>query len=253
MRSLAHKKHYTPVLMETEITGEAWKTNPGDDAAQRFLLIYQINEFCASATELMLDNSKRREESRLKLTHMMAEIMKVDEQLQEWASQKSSRLRPQRVERGGRLVTTYLDNFAPTSWNILAFSRIILHETLLRAAMTLGIESWTRESLFAPSLTTDAENSAAIIQELATGICDSIPFCLGDIDTQGNATTTIHAPGKAASSYLLMWPLKAVKVANFTTEVQKRQAHSALERIGRDVGIKQALEMLRERESAFEM
>jgi hypothetical protein len=98
-----------------------------------------------------------------------------------------------------------------------------------------------------------AQQVVALVRSLAEDICDSIPFCLYEIGDDGMKTSNEPCKGKHAAAYLLLWPLLVIRLGYHTTPDQKLVATTTLERIGHEIGIKQALRLLRDRKDLFEI
>ena len=104
-------------------------------------------------------------------------------------------------------IHVYQDIQIAVTRNFCRVAYVILHETLLELASLLGVENWSTgsdiwslEDLDQP---TDVVRSAGIIYTMKAEICASIPYCLGEVDSEG--TLLAETPGKAAAAYLVLW------------------------------------------------
>lgn len=94
----------------------------------------------------------------------------------------------------------------------------------------------------------DENSLRAVIQEMTTDTCRSIPFSLSDVDTLGRPTNPNDnsRPIRAAQGYGLLWPLWYILSSGMPTPTQVQQIRTVLSRVGSSLGIKLALILARE-------
>jgi len=137
-------------------------------------------------------------------------------------------------------------------WNYYRAARVMLQQLLFNLNQTyLAIKKEIRnfdESSQAESAFDEA-SLRAVIQEMTTDVCNTIPFSLADVDELGRPASPIDGKGiRAAQAYGLIWPLWYILSCGMPTEVQFNQTREALGRIGSGLGIKLALILAREAE-----
>ncbi|KAJ5363542.1 uncharacterized protein N7496_009255 [Penicillium cataractarum] len=96
----------------------------------------------------------------------------------------------------------------------------------------------------------DENSLRAVIQEMTTDTCRSLPFSLSDVDTLGRPTNPKDNSRsiRAAQGYGLLWPLWYILSCGMPTPTQVQQIRTVLSRIGSSLGIKLALILAREAE-----
>ena len=103
----------------------------------------------------------------------------------------------------------YHDIWVSLTWNHYRSCRIHLHEVLLHCLDLLHSHPDASDLSIDPQVT--RVQSKSTISDLVSDICDSVPFCIGDIDStgkSGNAARKIPLAG-----YLLVWPLYVASVS----------------------------------------
>lgn len=146
-----------------------------------------------------------------------------------------------------RPIHLYQDLWFASARNYYRLSLIILHIILLQGAKKLGITNWSTEiSPETAQPIRDFERSMRLIHALKAEICASIPFCVGKIDSHGNLMPNM--PGNAVGGYFTLWPLLHTYACEYSTAQQVQDAATALEYIGRVLGIKRAIAGLQRRE-----
>lgn len=89
----------------------------------------------------------------------------------------------------------------------------------------------------------------AVIREMTTDVCRSIPFALADVDSLGRPNKIDSAwQMRAAQGYGLLWPLWYVLSSGMPTPAQVEQIRTVLSRVGSTLGIKLAWALAREAE-----
>jgi hypothetical protein len=96
----------------------------------------------------------------------------------------------------------------------------------------------------------DETNLRAVIQEMTTDTCRSLPFSLSDVDSLGRPTkpNDNSRPTRAAQAYSLLWPLWYILSCGMPTPSQVQQIRTVLSRVGSSLGIKLALILASESE-----
>ncbi|OJJ30222.1 hypothetical protein ASPWEDRAFT_702358 [Aspergillus wentii DTO 134E9] len=156
----------------------------------------------------------------------------------EWLPQSSPTIH-------GETIITYPDITSAGVWNYYRGATIALQLTLIEIHHRLN-------SLVAGNLhnTTDSnqfvglQSPENIIKNTVVGICQTIPFALGDVDRFGFPTPMHGKPGvgiKAIQQFALLWPIWTVTQCGLATAEQDKQARVALQRIGLASGIKLGL------------
>lgn len=138
-------------------------------------------------------------------------------------------------------------------WNYYRAVRVMLQQLLLNLNKSL-LAIVKRKHKFGGSPSTQSalneDSLRAIITEMTTDVCRSIPFSLGDVDTLGRSIRQADGSWtmRAAQGYGLLWPMWYILSCGMPTPEQVSQIRSVLSRIGSKLGIKLALTLAREAE-----
>lgn len=137
-------------------------------------------------------------------------------------------------------------------WNYYRAARVMLQQLLFNLNRTyLAIKKGTRRpgDPSQAEFALDEASLRAVVQEMTTDVCHSIPFSLCDVDELGRPASPVDGkPIRAAEAYGLIWPLWYILSCGMPTEAQFNQIHDVLWRIGSTLGIKLALILAREAE-----
>lgn len=138
-------------------------------------------------------------------------------------------------------------------WGYYRAVRVMLQQLLLNLNRTLTAISQKNPQ---PGDQTPVESRIdeaslrAVIQEMTTDTCRSLPFSLSDVDTLGRPTKPNDntRPTRAAQAYGLLWPLWYILSCGMPTSAQVQQIRTVLSRVGSSLGIKLALILASEAE-----
>lgn len=215
----------------------------------RVILTFRINQLCAQAATVIQQSNIGGIQRKFALEQLMQEAELLDAKLERWITSFPPNLHPKEVRdnKDGSRCLIYLHHMIPIAWNMYRTGRIMLHEMHLQCKLCLIKEYSTPCN---PSTSTQV---ISLVRSLAQDICDSIPFCLYEIGDDGIVASKEPCNGKHAASYLLLWPLLVVRLGSHTTQEQKLAATTTLERIGHEIGIMQALRLLRDRKDLFDI
>ena len=133
-------------------------------------------------------------------------------------------------------VDIYTDIYVAQLWNIYRTCRITLHNIITRALRRLNPDD---------PLTSNQQfrASTAILQEMADGICASVPFLLGYRLVNEHDSLRMEKPdmeSPALGAYLALWPLQMAVSASYTSSDQKRWVQGRLVYLGEQYGIQAA-------------
>ncbi|KAL4978537.1 hypothetical protein BDW66DRAFT_129796 [Aspergillus desertorum] len=156
---------------------------------------------------------------------------------------------------------TYRHLSIASVWTYYRAVRIVSHLIMLELQRAIAAAAGTDAS--SDETPTAAQTIPAIIQKQITDICRSIPFCLGDVDVNGNRTTSPSAGSASASEgnskpqprarafsvYSMIWPLWYILSCGRATPAQEDHIRNCLARIGSVLGIKLALVLAEDAES----
>ncbi|KAI1453382.1 hypothetical protein F4805DRAFT_376604 [Annulohypoxylon moriforme] len=140
-------------------------------------------------------------------------------------------------------VQLHADLWMAYEWNYHRTARIIGHQQLLNCLET-ALKTSDSNNPLKESLCILIEQFTKTIQLLADEVLSTVPQTFGDINSLG----LLHdhktgPPGcRAIGGYLLLWPIKIIKGAQFATTLeQKQNAQIAFERIREYTGMKSHL------------
>lgn len=176
-----------------------------------------------------------------------------DNELSQWPLQLSDYWLPLIVySTTGELLMVYKGIGIAVIWNYYRAARVMLQQLLFNINRTyLAIKRKARkpEDPSQPQSALDEASIRAVVQEMTTDVCHSIPFALSDVDELGRPTSSLDGkPIRAAQVYGLIWPFWYVLSCGMPTDAQFNQIRSVLWRIGSTLGIKLALILAREAE-----
>lgn len=121
-------------------------------------------------------------------------------------------------------------------WNYYRAIRIVLQKLMLELRQIRAV-------FFGPA--PDDMEALDIIQEMITGVCRSMAYCLGDVDMLGNhmpSNDTSNRPRvRAFHGYTLLWPIWYVLSCGLATAEQEKLVRDVLVRVGSALGIRLAL------------
>lgn len=177
-----------------------------------------------------------------------------DFELSQWSQHLPERWLPLMVYSAqGKPLMTYHRISNCVIWNYYRAVRVMLQQLLLSLHRTLAdvTARYTSPTTPPPSPDPglDPKLLRAVIQEMTTDTCRSIPFSLGDIDTLGRPVSPASngkLPLRAAQAYGLLWPLWYILSCGLPSSTQVDQIRSVLTRVGSTLGIKLALILARE-------
>ncbi|KAJ5907733.1 hypothetical protein N7495_000415 [Penicillium taxi] len=150
----------------------------------------------------------------------------------------------------GEFLITYKCIAKAIVWNYYRAVRIMVQHVLLDLGRSLTsiIQKSGRPS--DPCVAKIEESDPnAIIQELTTDVCQTLPFALADVDILGRPTKPgVGRSIRSGQGYGLLWPLWYILSNGMPTPEQIAQIQSTLYRIGSTLGINLALTLARETE-----
>lgn len=173
----------------------------------------------------------------------------LDEELERWSRELPEHWLPLFVSsRDGESLITYQRVSFVVIWNYYRATRIVMRRLLaqLQQAFTSLVVDGAHGA--DSKLQNDVEACDEIVQDMISGLCRSLPFALGDIDTLGRRASSSLTSLKqekprvrAIQGYSLIWPLWYVLSCGLATPSQMDQIKCALDRLGQALGIRLAL------------
>ena len=235
------------------VRSDKLKLSPSDPSVQSYIALFDANQVCAELTGLLrLDLTDPA--VRARMLQLMESSPAFELEHEQWAERLPPIWRHRDVEPllrealdGTTQVRTptkpihvYQDLWFAATTNFYRLGHVILYETVARCARQLEKLDWF--------ITDDAEKrqwrsnlktSGAVVHRMKADIAASVPYCLGDVDSQGNLTPNV--PGVAVGGYFLLWPLMHLHHCDHTAPQHAADAGKALGYIGNVLGIKRAL------------
>jgi hypothetical protein len=166
------------------------------------------------------------------LTTILSEIDSVEKEFQSWLSSDS----PSSIVQPADLPKLYI-------WNVYRSTRCRLHQftiNLLDSLTTRRQSQLIIDVLPLSSLTQRRQDSIQVLVDMAQEILRTIPYALGSA-TANHSTSP--APPSWADALRLLWPLAVVSWLPLILPRQREMAQAGLKIMGREMGIKQALEI----------
>ncbi|CAG8304880.1 unnamed protein product [Penicillium salamii] len=198
----------------------------------------KITKFCATVAELLSRECAHLPDA-FTLTSWLERGEHLDLEFSMWHKGLPEVWMPRRFQTpGGDTFMLYPDLTSAGVWNYYRGTRIILQQTLLdiyRHLNNFQMASWAQDGTFA------LRPPEEIIIDMATEICETIPFALGKVDTFG--CPIFRSGTKAVQGFALLWPIFSVTQCGYATEAQEAQARSALQHIGSTHGIRLGMDL----------
>ncbi|RSM10761.1 hypothetical protein CEP52_003407 [Fusarium oligoseptatum] len=219
------------------------------DPANRFA---EINEILARArAEIKYRDIKDPDT-------VAARLLPIDDMLNEWAqslppswSYKSYRsLGPGGTPSSGydQQYDMYYDPWVACVWNSYRNIRLLIHESIIAAALKYGTEQ-QKASL---------QSSGKVLVDMANGICHSAAYHLGhqpgDREAGGVKKFTHSDDVPSPGGWLLLWPLFFSAMLRTTPKEQRQWVAKTIRQMGLQMGLRLAMSMatmLEERELSF--
>lgn len=177
-----------------------------------------------------------------------------DFELSQWTLHLPDRWLPLVVYSAqGETLLTYNHISNCVIWNYYRAVRIMLQQLLLslkRSYVDIISKNKVPDNSFVVNLALNETSLRAVIQEMTTDVCRSIPFAMSDVDTLGRPTKPgdYQSTIRAVQGYALLWPLWYVVSCGMPSPQQANQINLVLYRIGNQQGINLALILAREAE-----
>ncbi|OQE34781.1 hypothetical protein PENCOP_c015G09041 [Penicillium coprophilum] len=183
-----------------------------------------------------------------------------DTELSQWTQTLPDRWLPLVVYSAqGEPLLTYNRIANVVVWNYYRAVRVMVQQLLRGLNSTLtSIKAANKQSPGfkdtsslkpEPESVLDESALQAIIHEMTTDVCRSIPFALADVDSLGRPNKS-GSPWqmRAAQGYGLLWPLWYILSSGMPTPAQADLIRTVLSRVGSTLGIKLALVLAQEAE-----
>ncbi|KAI2697675.1 transcriptional regulator family: Fungal Specific TF [Penicillium roqueforti] len=185
--------------------------------------------------------------------------LEYDIEISQWTQTLPDRWLPLVVYSAqGEPLLTYNRLSNVVIWNYYRAVRVMVQHLLLGLNTTLiSIKAANKQFSDSPNSSSGPESEPvldesalkAVIREMTTDVCRSIPFALADVDSLGRPNKSDSAwKMRAAQGYGLLWPLWYILSSGLPTPAQGEQIRTVLSRVGSTQGIKLALVLAREAE-----
>lgn len=203
-----------------------------------------ISKYCATVSQTLSDSAGPVDSYTL--TSLLERGEHLDLEFSYWHSGVPDIWLPRKSQSPtGEAIILYSDYTSAGVWNYYRGTRIVLQLAILKIhrrleTLAMGSTSVTSEWSVLP------RTPEEIINEMASEICESIPFCLGDLDILGRPVPRLKHEKtgiKAIQGFALMWPLFSVPQSGHATEAQEFQAREALQRIATSHGIRLGMDL----------
>lgn len=177
-----------------------------------------------------------------------------DFELSQWTLHLPDRWLPLVVYSAqGETLLTYNRISNCVIWNYYRAVRIMLQQLLLslkRSYYDIISKNKVPDDPFVGNVALNETSLRAVIQEMTTDVCRSIPFAMSDVDTLGRPTKPgdYQSTIRAVQGYGLLWPLWYIVSCGMPSPQQANQINLVLYRIGNQQGINLALILAREAE-----
>ena len=215
---------------------------------------HQVADLC-SQMKSMSNFSSERTDMCEKAFHLKQAALDLDTSALDWYGDdpkwrprfvSHGTTPPDTAQSGGRAVEYFPDFLTFRHWNFFRATRIVLQETLLHFDQLNGGSATSLASHQFTLSVSERRRCANTIADVANDILNTLPFLYGDVDNTGKMVSTkqhasSHWPGQTPLASLTTWPLRMIKLSEHTSSPQKYLATEALYKIGRTLGVRQAL------------
>lgn len=206
-----------------------------------------ISKFCATVSQT-LSSDLSRPVDFYTLTSLLERGEHLDLEFSQWHTGLPDIWLPRKTQSPtGEPIILYPDYTSAGVWNYYRGTRIVLQLAILEIHRCLEVSG-----LGVPSLTLPGHPALLprtpeeIMSEMISEICESIPFCLGDLNVFGQPTPRLSYGKtgiKAIQAFALLWPLFSVPQSGHATKEQEAQAREALQRVATTHGIRLGMDL----------
>ena len=180
-------------------------------------------QICAEA-QILFDSSKNDKDWQHGLVKIIDDATTTDLRYQGWIDMYSisevwryqtSYLSPNQALPTGRMVQVHHDFWTAYIWTSCRSKRAHLHEVSLHCLSLLGCYPEAKD-LCSKLRSLDLDEnlltrSKRIVEDMVSGICATVPFMLGDIDSVGKFA--LEKKRMPLAGYKLLWPLHVAKAS----------------------------------------
>lgn len=212
-----------------------------DPASQLMHCLSDTARFCSSA-QLLFDSSSMDKQWPLSLVQLVKEGISIEKAYRSWRDSISDIWNYKSCVLPVTVVHSYLphvyhDVYVAFTWNTFRSARIRLHEVLLHCIKLIRSHPTTERPYL--DLQIAQKESISTVAEMVIEICSSMPFCLGEVDS--NMQLSFKRP-MPLYGYLALWPLYIAIVSASARQGSETEAwlRGKLEYIRASMGIELA-------------
>lgn len=212
-------KHVKP-LQEARV----WIQDTGIEGPPQEIagLNFETTQICAEA-QLLFDSTRHDEQWKVCMLKTIKDAVAVDLQYQSWIDDYTCSkvwgyqvydLSPTEALPADGRVRVYYDVWTARIWNSCCSKRAHLLEVLLHCLHLLSCHSQSTDQstmLNRLDLDKDLLTHKAIIKDMVSAICATVPFLLGDINATGKFA--LKEKRGHLAGYTLMWPLYVARMS----------------------------------------
>lgn len=180
----------------------------------------EISKICQRARTLLAEMEQQPTQP------LIEEMLQLDAEALRWRGGPEWSYKT--IETPHGLVQIHRDVWTAYEWNYHRTGRIVLHEQLLKCLERVDIPELTASSI-------------AIIHGLKDEILSTVPFMLGDIDSDGKPASNQNL-SRGIGGYFLLWPMRMVIDTATAACGQREAAEIVFQRIRDCTGMKIAYE-----------
>ncbi|KAK3656768.1 hypothetical protein LTR56_002749 [Elasticomyces elasticus] len=254
-------------LYDWEPLVEESRKGSADFPSPRFLASsfrIQVADVCAQMKSLPMPSSCMSAVERTRVYQEALRLKEIAMQLQrsslDWPGCRDGKWKPRFVslpimlpgatQLCSREAEYFQDSHAFRLWSVYRGTMIVLHETLLKFGKDYAAASIDSQDLASGEdvILWDFERSYCVqaISSTADEILNTLPFVFGEITNAGQVRAGSDAGwgDRSKQSHLgvpAIWFLRMIKSSMYTSSTQKALATEGLYKIGRRMGIRQAL------------
>lgn len=202
----------------------AWTRRLTRGPAQKIAeLSVHTAQICAEA-QILFDSSQQSKHWERGLLKIIEDATTIDLLYQSWIDKNSLSeiwryqtfsLSPDEALPADGMVQVHHDFYTAHVWNSCRSKRAHLHEVSLHCLSLLGCHPGAKDLSSKLKSLKLAENMLTrfrcIIEDMVSGICATVPFMLGDIDSAGKFV--LDGKRMPLAGFMLLWPLHVARAS----------------------------------------
>lgn len=211
----------------------------------------QVTDLC-SEMESVVSSTHKREDFYAETIRIKEAALHLQRSVLQWPCD-GSKFQPRFVKAAQTFdddMEYFRDFHTFRHWSFFRGTMIVLHESLLRFDQRMkSITQGPSSTDLGLMVLSDVEHACCtgIIAGMASQVLGTLPFLFGNVNSTGQVRSLADGESWSERSRhahmggLALWLLRMIKTSEYTSGAQKHKATAALLKIGRTMGVRQAL------------